>query len=156
MLETFLGWKLFFLSWRLAQNWVPMYGGSGHSPRTPHNLVGPQSRRVLNLSNTPSPHRGAGGLKTPCGEWPPPPDHGELDPSSRGLIWAAAVSAFFRKKQIHVFSETTIIPRIRCSKTCKNSTSYSPFLFPGQYLVFRYGGKTSWISGLRKSKNSTT
>ena len=44
ILETFLGGKLFFLSWRLAQNWVPIVSGNVHSPRTPHNLVGPEHK----------------------------------------------------------------------------------------------------------------
>ena len=40
--------------------------GRKRERRTALRLV--QSTRVLKLSNMPSPHRGAGGLKTPCGE----------------------------------------------------------------------------------------
>ena len=61
ILETFLVCKCLALSWRLAQNWEPMTL-THRERRTALRLV--QSTRVLVVSNTPSPHRGAGGLKT--------------------------------------------------------------------------------------------
>jgi hypothetical protein len=44
MLETFLGLKLLVLSWRLALKLGPKTSGNVHSPRTPHNLVGPEHK----------------------------------------------------------------------------------------------------------------
>ena len=55
------GMKVFFLSRRLAPFWGAK-GGTVANAAQPWRLV--LSTRVLNLSNTPSPHRGAGGLKT--------------------------------------------------------------------------------------------
>ena len=43
-LETFLGLKIVALSRRLALKLGPKNGGNVHSPRTPHNLVGPEHK----------------------------------------------------------------------------------------------------------------
>ena len=68
MLETFWGIKLLVLSWRLALKLGPNVRWK--CPLTA-NAAQPcgwsRAQGFWMLSNTPSPHRGAGGLKTPCG-----------------------------------------------------------------------------------------